>query len=132
LTLEAAHKVAVMLLQRSTVLGTDFINLILNQHHELVMKGKMDVDKAWELTANLHLLGGSLQGPNPHCPSLFAHHCKGQQQGHCKGPLLYASSSPHYAGIQVKGNHSPSKHGDGTYASPGLSGCLLGVHVQIA
>jgi hypothetical protein len=42
-----------MLLQRWTALGTDLVNLILNQRHNLVVKGKMDVDKAWELTAKM-------------------------------------------------------------------------------
>jgi hypothetical protein len=53
LTSEVAREIAVMLLQRSSALGMDLINLISNQRHELVVKGKMDEDKAWELTAKM-------------------------------------------------------------------------------
>jgi hypothetical protein len=53
LSSKAAHEVAVPLLQRLMALGMDLVNLVLNQHHELVMKGKIDVDKALELTAKM-------------------------------------------------------------------------------
>jgi hypothetical protein len=53
LTSEAACEVMVMLLQRSTALGMDLVNLISNQYHELVVMGKMDADKTWELMAKM-------------------------------------------------------------------------------
>jgi hypothetical protein len=68
LTFEVVRKVVVMFLQRSTALGTDLVNLILNQCHKLVVMGKMDVYKAWELMAKMiHLLGRHLLGPHACC-----------------------------------------------------------------
>jgi hypothetical protein len=101
------------------------VNLISNQRRELVIKGKMDVDKAWELTAKMiHAFWAEVY--KVHTPAtqacLPAAMKDSRQQKRREGPLLHASSSLHYAGIQVKGTHSPSEHGDGPCAPSGSRG----------